>query len=175
MKHLPYSPISNYRSVYSDSELYHHHHLHAFSSSSILTNLQISHSPSSHMAILILLAQCVAMFLASFLAGSHPLMFKSALSGAFLGCSHVSFTHTGPSTRQAAQDHIRSWDGTPRGRCSHHHHPRVSEIYRTCEVDIDSRRGVSTLYGALPGDALREQAVEAIGWSLLAGFALMLL
>lgn len=33
------------------------------------------------MSILILLAQCVTMFLASVLAGSLPLMFKSALSG----------------------------------------------------------------------------------------------
>jgi len=33
------------------------------------------------MSILILLAQCVTIFLASVLAGSLPLMFKSALSG----------------------------------------------------------------------------------------------
>ena len=35
------------------------------------------------MGILILLAQCIAMFLASFLAGSLPLMFRSAMSGLY--------------------------------------------------------------------------------------------
>lgn len=42
-----------------------------------------SFEPLDEMGILILLAQCVAMFVASFLAGTLPLMFKSAMSGEF--------------------------------------------------------------------------------------------
>lgn len=43
------------------------------------------------MGILILLAQCVAMFLASFLAGSLPLMFRSAMSGPSPPSSSIHF------------------------------------------------------------------------------------
>ncbi|ORX38492.1 Zinc/iron permease [Kockovaella imperatae] len=91
------------------------------------------------MGVLVLLIQCVAMFAASLLVGSLPLMFKSAASGKRLKA--ISVFGMG--------------------------------ILVGAALTIIIPEGVSTLYEALPASA-EEGANMAIGFSLLAGFALML-
>ncbi|EIW68171.1 hypothetical protein TREMEDRAFT_71929 [Tremella mesenterica DSM 1558] len=93
------------------------------------------------MGLIILLAQCVAMFIASMLAGSLPLMFNSVMTGKRLKA--ISVLGMGLLVGAA--------------------------------LTIIIPEGINTLYSSVSSDSKSDSPVHAIGLSLLAGFALMLL
>lgn len=72
------------------------------------------------MSLLILLAQCVCMFIASFAVGSLPLMFKSATQGEWLRL-HAR-DEAGADGRHSTQGDFDPWDGiASRSSLDHYH------------------------------------------------------
>lgn len=127
------------------------------------------------MPLLLLLGQCVAMFGASFLVGSLPLMFKSASSGKLRGV-FVRVTLLLTLCRPDIESYQRVWNGYLSRSSSHNYNTRVSDAISKGGPGANEARGVSTIYGSLPDDYEHtESTVKAVGLSLLSGFALMLL
>lgn len=132
------------------------------------------------MSLLILLAQCVCMFIASFAVGSLPLMFKSSAQGQCLGYIERAEWRLTTTRRQATESDIYPRHGFAGRSSFDHHHSRVraSTALSLMPYLILVNRGVSTVYEAL-GESDEEHHDEsttrAIGLALLSGFALMLL